>query len=53
MRDSKGMDRRRFLQTSVTGVAGAGMLGTADFYRKHPESQEEKLNQELIELGET
>ncbi len=54
MRDSKGMDRRRFLQTSVTGVAGAGMLGTSDFYRKYPDPQEEKPRiREYRTLGRT
>jgi len=54
MGKNKGMDRRRFLQTSVTGVAGAGMLGTADFYKRYPDPQEEQPRiREYRTLGRT
>ncbi|MFH1940643.1 MAG: aldo/keto reductase [bacterium] len=54
MYEKKQMNRRRFLQTSMTGMVGAGMVRGDDFFQKHQDEQEEKLKiKEYRTLGRT
>ena len=48
------MNRRRFLQTSMTPVVGTGMISCSDYYRKRQDTQDENLKiKEYRTLGRT
>ena len=54
MFEKKQMNRRRFLQSSMTGMVGAGVVRSDDFYKKQQDKQEEKLKiREYRTLGRT